>query len=121
MNYPALKGGASCFIAKTRTTDRLCSGLGSTGIPACSTPTIDKFRSVGEKPGVIVIDYSLPDMDGLEVMNNIRALRPATKIVVISGDDTVRQVAIDAGATAFLKKPADIKMITETITALMNG
>jgi len=82
---------------------------------------IDKFNNAGEKPGVVIIDYRLPDMDGLDVMKEVLALRPETKIVFISGDDSVRQEALNSGANVFLKKPTDIKVITETITKLING
>jgi len=48
-------------------------------------------------------------------------LRQCTKIVLISGDDTVRQEALDSGATIFLKKPTEVKVITETITTMINN
>ena len=82
---------------------------------------IDRFQSAEIKPGVVIIDYRLPDMDGLDVMKKVRALRPGTKIIFISGDDSVQQEAVNAGANVFLKKPTDIKVITETITALINS
>jgi DNA-binding NtrC family response regulator len=82
---------------------------------------IEKFKNIGEKPGIVIIDYRLPDMDGLDVMKEVLAIQPGTKIVFISGDDSIRQEALNAGATVFMKKPADIKMITETITALINS
>jgi FixJ family two-component response regulator len=80
---------------------------------------IDRFNNADEKPGVVIIDYRLPDMDGLEVMKAVLTIRPGTKIVFISGDDNVEKEARDAGATVFLKKPTEIKVITETINALM--
>jgi FixJ family two-component response regulator len=82
---------------------------------------IDKFKNIVEKPGVVIIDYRLPDMDGLELMKEVLAIRPGTKIVFISGDDSVKQEARDAGANIFLKKPTDIKVITETITSLISN
>jgi FixJ family two-component response regulator len=82
---------------------------------------IEKFKSAKDKPGVVIIDYRLPDMDGLDVMKEVLALQPGTKIVFISGDDSVRRDALEAGATVFLKKPTEIKVITETITALINN
>jgi DNA-binding NtrC family response regulator len=80
---------------------------------------IEKFRNATEKPSVVIIDYRLPDMDGLDVMKDVLALQPKTKIVFISGDDSVQKEAIEAGATAFLKKPTDIKIITDTVTSLI--
>lgn len=82
---------------------------------------MDKFDAAGEKPGVVIIDYRLPDMDGLELMQWIKKQRPGTKFVFISGDDSIRREALTADANVFLKKPADIKVITETITALINS
>lgn len=82
---------------------------------------LDRFNNIGVKPGVVIIDYRLPDMGGFDLMKEILALQPSTKIVFISGDDSVRQEALAAGAKVFLKKPTDIKVISDTITALMNS
>lgn len=82
---------------------------------------IDKFNSVEEKPYVIIIDYRLPDMDGIELMKAVLALRPGTNFILISGDDTVRQEVMDAGASVFLKKPTGIKEITEAFSSLQNS
>lgn len=73
------------------------------------------------KPGLVIIDYRLPDMDGLDVMKGVLALRPGTKIIFISGDDSVQREALNVGANVFLKKPTDIKVITETISSLIKS
>ena len=44
-----------------------------------------------------------------------------TKVVFISGDDGIQQESVKAGAAVFLKKPADIKLIRDTVTQLMNA
>lgn len=96
------------------------------GIPMAFTAydgveTIEKFRNANPRPGIVIIDYRLPDMSGLEVMKAILAVDPKTKIVFISGDESIRQQSLDAGAAVFLKKPTSITGITQTITALMNS
>ena len=40
---------------------------------------LDKFNNAVEKPGVVVIDYRLPDMDGLDLMKEVLAIRPEHK------------------------------------------
>jgi len=80
---------------------------------------IDRFRDADPKPGVVIIDYRLLDMDGLDVMKGVLAMQPDTKIIFISGDDSIKKVALDAGATVFLKKPANIKEITATVNSLL--
>jgi DNA-binding NtrC family response regulator len=82
---------------------------------------IDRFRSAGVKPNVVIIDFRLLDMDGLEVMKEILAIRPETKIIFISGDDSIRREALAAGATVFMKKPTDIKEITATVNTLLSN
>jgi FixJ family two-component response regulator len=69
---------------------------------------------------MVIKDYRLPDISGLDVMRAILAMEPRTKIVFISGDDSSRHESLDAGATVFIKKPTPIKDITETINSLMN-
>ena len=81
---------------------------------------IEKFKNANPRPCVMVIDYRLPSMSGLEVMSEVLAIEPGTKILFVSGDDGIRQESVDAGATVFLKKPANIKVITDTVNSLMN-
>jgi DNA-binding NarL/FixJ family response regulator len=69
---------------------------------------------------IMIIDYRLPSMSGIDLMKAILAIEPRTKVIVISGDETSRRESLDAGSMVFLKKPASIKVITETINKLMN-
>jgi len=82
---------------------------------------IEKFKNSDPRPGIVIIDYRLPSMSGLDIMKAILELEPRTKIVFISGDESIRQESLDAGANVFLKKPTSIKDITETIRTLMNN
>ncbi len=54
-------------------------------------------------------------------MKEMLAIEPDTKVIFVSGDDSIQQESIDAGAVVFLKKPANIKLITDTVTSLMNA
>ncbi len=81
---------------------------------------IEKFKMANPRPGVLIIDYRLPSMSGLEVMREVLAVESGTKVIFVSGDDSIQNESIDAGATVFLKKPASIKTITDTVTSLMN-
>jgi DNA-binding NtrC family response regulator len=81
---------------------------------------IEKFKNANPRPGVVIIDYRLPSMNGLEVMREILAVTPSTKVVFVSGDDSIQQESVDAGATVFLKKPTSMKIMTDIVTRLMN-
>lgn len=82
---------------------------------------IEKFRGANPRPGVVIIDYRLPSMSGLDLMKELLDIEPGTKIIFVSGDDSIQQESVDAGATIFLKKPTSIKLITDTVTSLMNA
>ena len=58
-------------------------------------------------------------MSGLQVMRKVLAIASGMKIIFVSGDDSIQQESVDAGATVFLKKPTSIKMITDTVAGLM--
>jgi DNA-binding NtrC family response regulator len=81
---------------------------------------IEKFKNANPRPGIVIIDYRLPSMSGLRVMRDILAIEPGTKIIFVSGDDSIEQECVDIGATMFLKKPASIKTITDSVTRLIN-
>jgi chemosensory pili system protein ChpA (sensor histidine kinase/response regulator) len=60
-------------------------------------------------PVAVILDARLPDMDGIEFIERLRAM-PATRhipVIVLSGAEEKRLVVLAAGADAFLAKPYD--------------
>lgn len=80
---------------------------------------IAKFKQADPKPRVVIIDYRLRSMTGLDVLKAILAEAPGTKVIFISGDDNARKDSLDAGADMFLKKPVGIKEITDAINTML--
>lgn len=66
-----------------------------------------------DHPAVILLDVNLPDMDGSEVLKELRAdpRTAAIPVIVVSADAMPRQMQhlLAAGATAYLTKPIDIR------------
>src|SRR5205809_5616951 len=61
----------------------------------------------GEGPDLVLLDVKMPGMDGLEVLDRIRALNDALPVVVVSGHGTI-STAVEAtkkGAFDFIEKP----------------
>jgi DNA-binding NarL/FixJ family response regulator len=57
-------------------------------------------------PDVVVLDISMPKMDGLEAARRIRVRSPATPVLMITMDDTEQSVrlALAAGARGYIVK-----------------
>ena len=72
-------------------------------------------------PDVVVMDVSLPIMDGVEAIRRIRAL-PGKKrphVIVMSGqlDGRTRQLAFEAGCDQYITKPCGIEALAASIDA----
>ena len=76
---------------------------------------IKKYLECTPRPHAILMDYRLPIMNGLEATTEIKKIDPEAKVVFLSADNSVRDEAMKAGAFAFLKKPASLKDIIDTI------
>jgi two-component system cell cycle sensor histidine kinase/response regulator CckA len=84
----------------------------------------EALRLVGHKPDLVVLDVSLPDINGIEVCRRIKS-DPATRSVpvlhvsavyVASGD---RSHGLEAGADAYLIKPVEPRELLATVRALL--
>jgi len=68
-------------------------------------------RSEIRSPDMLVTDYRMPELDGIEVIKRIRVLPGCEEIpivvVTVVGDPEVRYRALQAGATDFLARPLD--------------
>jgi phosphoserine phosphatase RsbU/P len=59
------------------------------------------------KPGVVLLDLRMPEMDGLDVLSTLVAEYPETPVVVVSGQGTMTDAveALRRGAWDFVSKP----------------
>ncbi len=66
---------------------------------------------------LVITDYMMPEMDGLELTQRIKAKYPSTPILVITGNAPVNDL-LKSGATAYIMKPFNIfelQSMVETI------
>lgn len=60
------------------------------------------------RPAVVVVDMGLPDGSGADLIRHIRSMASAAPALVgLSGDATLREEALEAGADGFLAKPLE--------------
>jgi len=73
-----------------------------------------------EKPDVVTMDITMPDMDGIEAVKAIREFDPAAKIIMCSamGQQSMVMDAIRAGAKDFVVKPFQPDRVLEAISKI---
>jgi len=78
------------------------------------------FSGDAEAPDVILMDYRMPKMNGLEAAKRILRDRPGMKIIISTADDSVKEQAISAGMT-FLQKPFSLDELADAINESLGG
>lgn len=73
------------------------------------------------RPHIVLTDYRLPGMDGLEVLGRVRRTQPTVDCIVITahGDVTMAVAAMKAGAADFLTKPLDLHLLCVAIERVL--
>jgi DNA-binding NarL/FixJ family response regulator len=75
-------------------------------------------RMVAElRPDVVVLDLSMPEMDGLEAIPLMTAAAPETRIVVLSGFASSRmaKAVSDLGAHRYIEKGSPLESIARAV------
>jgi two-component system nitrate/nitrite response regulator NarL len=76
-----------------------------------------------DPPDLVVLDFQLGDMTGLDVLNRINELHPDTRVLFVSGrlqgDDAYQLV--EAGAQGIIEKDASFDEIADAITRVARG
>ncbi|MGC4045202.1 MAG: sigma-54 dependent transcriptional regulator [Armatimonas sp.] len=85
----------------------------------------DAIRKAKAEPrlDLLVADYLMPDLNGLEVLEAVRKHHPGLRALVISGHGTVRSAveAMRLGAFDFLTKPFDVEQVRTTVARALNA
>ena len=70
-----------------------------------------------DEPDVIIVDLKMPGVDGLEVLRKVKETRPEIEVIILTGHghEEDRQLCMELGAFAYLQKPLDINVLSQTI------
>lgn len=73
-----------------------------------------------ERPELIVLDLGLPDMDGMNLIGQVRAFSPVPIVILSSRDDESGKVmALDLGADDYITKPFGIEEFMARVRAAL--
>lgn len=113
-DHPIMRHGLAQLIRAEEGLD-VCgdAGTAATGL-----------RAVGDcKPDLVVVDLTLPDKNGLELLKDIQALHPGTLCIVLSMHDesVYAERALRAGARGYVMKEAAADHLVEAIRRVLGG
>ena len=76
---------------------------------------------VREKPDAVLMDITMPEMDGLTALDEIRSVDPKAKVAMLTaiGQQSVVMDAIRRGAREFLVKPFRVDPFLSAVARLL--
>ena len=90
-------------------------GLASNGQEA-----LDLIKNSKKYPDVILMDHRMPIMTGIEASIEILKIEKKIRIIIISADNSIKEKAIEIGASFFLDKPFTIEHLIRTINNVLS-
>ncbi len=82
---------------------------------------VEKFSEIG--PDLVVMDITMPNMDGLEALKAIRAKDGSANVVMCSamGQESMVMDAVRSGAKDFIVKPFKPDRVLKTVTSILGA
>ncbi len=78
----------------------------------------DAIRGLwSEEYNVVICDLNTPGVDGFELLQWLRWYRPNVHVILVGEPDTatIRLQALESGATSYLEKPLDLRLLREEL------
>ncbi len=84
------------------------------------TQAVEKFKDL--RPDLITLDITMPDMDGIAALKEIKSIDPEAKVIMCSamGQQAMVVDAIQAGAKDFIVKPFQADRVLEAINKTLS-
>ena len=84
---------------------------------------VDIFSRYMHDISLVILDLTMPHMDGVASLHELRLLQPGAKILISSGHavQTTEKMFIDDTPDGFIQKPYQMQELKDKITGILNG
>ena len=113
-DHAVVRGGLRQFLAKEA--DMCIAGEACSGREALALVSAESWD-------MLLLDISLPDLNGLEVLKRVKQANPALPVLIFSmfAEDDYAMTALDAGAAGYLPKDTEPASILDAIRRVGRG
>ncbi|MBS3783540.1 MAG: response regulator transcription factor [Anaerolineae bacterium] len=80
-------------------------------------------KAIKERPDVVVMDFAMPELNGIEATRQIKAVAPGIAILVLTAYDSDQYIFafLEAGAAGYLLKDVQVDELVDAIRAVHAG
>ena len=80
---------------------------------------VEEYKA--NSPDLVTLDITMPEMDGIEALKEIKKINPGAKVIMCSamGQQSMVMEAIQAGAVDFIVKPFDKGRVVDALRKAM--
>lgn len=70
-----------------------------------------------DEPEVMILDLKMPGIDGMEVLRRVKETQPEIEVIILTGhgNESDKETCMQLGAFAYLQKPVDIDILSDTM------
>jgi DNA-binding NarL/FixJ family response regulator len=113
-DHPVVRHGLVSLLSRSK-------GISVVAEAGAAKPAIELFRR--HRPGVVITDLMLPDMDGISLTLALRLIDPQAHIVILSafGSDVDVRKAVEAGAIGYLLKDVPDEELVQAVRRVSEG
>lgn len=114
-DHPLFRSGIATVVAE------LAASVSSTEVGSCEEAL--RLIDAGEQFELILLDLSLPSLNGMAGLTRLRQAAPATPVVILSATEDADKIkqAIRAGAKGYIPKSAGRESILNALKLVLSG
>jgi DNA-binding NarL/FixJ family response regulator len=90
-------------------------GIKIIGFAKNGQEAIKLLKRIKRKPDLVIMDYKMPNMNGIEATKEIKKFLPDLKIIMVSGDPDIKIQAFSVGITGFVEKNSSFLHLIDKI------